>query len=230
MGKLLICSLRCLITIQSVRYRYVTPLDLVVTDTATGLSQKHGQQQNFLLTLACWDQPPSSCCSGGSNTTCVCKESDNETDDSTGMAEEVWPRWRSAYPGIASQRALQQILNSKLLPIACVECLIGCVTASEEQAVPSLRVCEHRLLNTCSMRLDRCSTNAKSRIHCNCRLGSFSHSNTDVLPLDNLRNISAQDKQTFCLKKYFHVFLFGWRTCFTALFTNLLEMSINKLF
>lgn len=146
------------------------------------------------------------------------------------MAEVVGPRWWSAYPGIASQRALQQILNSKLLPIACVECLIGCVTASEEQAVPSVRVCEHRLLNTCSKRLDRCSTNAKSRIHCSCRLGSFSHSNTDVLPPDNLRNSSAQDEQTFCLKKYFHVFVFGSRTCFTALFTNLLEMSINKLF
>lgn len=39
MGKLLICSLRCLITRQSALYRYVIPLDFEDGDMDTGLEE-----------------------------------------------------------------------------------------------------------------------------------------------------------------------------------------------
>lgn len=53
MGKLLICSLRCLITIQPVLYRYVTPLDLVEADAGESVTdtcvRKHGRRETFRM-------------------------------------------------------------------------------------------------------------------------------------------------------------------------------------
>lgn len=96
-----------------------------------GFVTKHGPEQSFLLTLACWDHPPLSiCCSA--------------TQLVSGRKWQ-WNRWRwfrggkeggtqviiqgllfQRLPQSPCQRALQQILNSKLLPIAGLECLIGC--------------------------------------------------------------------------------------------------------
>lgn len=129
------------------------------------------------------------------------------------------------------QRALQQILNSKLLPIACVECLIGCVMAPEEQAVPSVRACERRLLNTPRVWIGVLQMLNLASMATSC-FGHFltpllAETNTDILPpqLETHRFFR-------CLWWSQEYFCTGWTNILLkkCLLTYLLETSLHLLF